>query len=809
MEPKKILFNINDDLKSSVIKYAAYYVDGSKDGVKDGNIDESEKEELTKLLSQNTIYQDELKNEAPDIAKIFGYTQSAEATVAEEVTKGAESATQKVQPKTEVSKYSTVLTEYTKLRQTGKGPYEAYKKVEEKYEDKDEFKSALNELKVKAKDIDAQIETIDAIGKSETTESSKQVKRDAKATLAQQDGGKIDKWHKRAINGNNTIVTRLSGEDSAMKEVRKGQLYENRAEKIKKDGVTMEAIVDRLGENCPYLQKVTVKNAKGEEKQETLLEAAGFMTQRPDGKYDISVLSDFVKDYGSGADNSQSRQENKAVGEKIILLSKMDTKIEEETGVKLPKYSNKYSKRLVKLTGRHVEKKNIIKPAYANTVGGALAGGLGTAGALFFSGKDIVKGVVTNKNHLDFTLELEGFSNLKSDLTALTNDPEIKKMLEEGTASIATSGTKVNIVVDQKQVQPFMHVASKHYLANALRSGVIGGALGLLSSALSYGESEQEVIPNITECTEYETFAKDMDNMVKHKGVKPVYGEIAKLIAQSFIDDNGVFHCAEMNEFLGKKGSNGSRLNRAELMRALIDRQKELNKPQPPKVEEKKEKPQYTGETRTIEGEVIKTPAPKTNKPEDWRVFASRYDCLIGKDPNFKYEYDTKLKKKVPNKYATTMMKVMQAITDDNYDWARLKDLTLKAMSSKTRKELDGLEGLNYKLLVDLIGYVDKNGKGHYTIVRQNMPKITNVNGKGDCDHEDPSIKIGRQSGGIEKRGKNSTANNTRKGEKRFEGRLKTSDGEVISTDDENVYDSEKANLGKTYKWIEPDEAKF
>ncbi len=802
MEPKKILFNINDDLKSSVIKYAAYYVDGSKDGVKDGNIDESEKEELTKLLSQNTIYQDELKNEAPNIAKIFGYTQSAEATVAEEVTKGAESATQKVQPKTEVSKYSTVLTEYTKLRQTGKGPYEAYKKVEEKYEDKDEFKSALNELKVKAKEIDAQVETINAIGQSKTTESKKQVKRDAKAVLEKQDGGKIDKWHKKAINGNNNVVTWLSGQDSAIKELRGGQLYGNRADKVKQEGVTMEAIVKRLGEDCPYLQK-TEKNGK----QVTLLEAAGLMTVRPDGKYDISKLSDFVYDNGTGADNSQSRQQNKPVREAKLLIAELNAEIKSKTGIDLSKtrIKDKYSKRLVKLTGRHVEHKNIVAQAYENTVGGILASTLGTAGALFFGAKDIVKGVVTNKNHLDFTLELEGFSNLKSDLTALTNDPEIKKMLEEGTASIVTSGTKVNIVVDQKQVQPFMHVASKHYLANALRSGVIGGALGLLSSALSYGESEQEVIPNKTDCKTYDEYVTYIDSMVTNKAVKPVYGEIAKLIAYSFIDDKGVFHCAEMNEFLGKKGSNGSRLNRAELMEALIARRTEFDKPKR-QIEEKKEKPAYTGLERNIEGEVIKQKAPKTEKFEDWGVFASRYKCIEDYDKNFKVDPKTK----DANLYARTMMKVMQAIKDDDYDIVRLQELTQKAMSKNWRAELQNVPGFDFKAYAALRG----NKQTHtFGMTKQNMPTITITDGqmvKSDlCAPTAPLYKIGAQSGGIGKKVNLGDANNSRKGADRYEGHLKTSDGEVISTNDKKVYDSEKANLGKTYKWIEPDKAKF
>lgn len=789
MEPKKILFNINDDLKSSVIKYAAYYVDGSKDGVKDGNIDESEKEELTKLLSQNTIYQDELKNEAPNIAKIFGYTQTVEATTAGEV---------KAVPNTSVTRYSKVLTEYTKLRQEGKGPYEAYKKVEEKYEDKDEFKSALKELEVKAKEIDAQIETIMAIGQSKTTESKKQVKRDAKAVLEKQDGGKIDKWHKRAINGNNNISTWASGQDSPMKEVRGGQLYDNRAEKIKKDGVTMEAIVDRLGENCPYLQKVQVKNIKGEIEQQTILEAANLIKKRDDGKYDISVLSDLVKIGGTGSDNSQSRQQNKTVREQKLNIAEFNVAIKENTknnpnlvgypdGIDLSKtrIKDKYSKRLVRLTGRHVEPKNVLGQVYENTVGGAIAGGLGTLAALFFSGKDIVKGVITNKNHLDFTLELDGFSNIQSSLNSLTNDPEIQKMLQEGTASITTTGTKVNIVIDQTQTQPFMHVASKH-LERAIKGAAVGAAIGLLSSALSYGRSEQEVIPNKTDCKTYDEYVTYIDSLVTNKAVKPLYGEIAKQVALSFTDKNGNMDCNGMNKFLGYEASNGSRLSRAELMRALIDRQKELQKPvqREEQQEQQVEKPKqtYCGTKTTVGGQIEteKAVVPKTPTFEDWGVFASRYQCLENR-PELKGLFSLGKKGNTynPNGFARRMMKIMQAITDNNYDINRLKELT--EISMKNPSQLKNVEGFSYSIYEGLLG---SKKKQTFTAAPQKMPKITVMDKDGKLidacpPSQNPLYKIGKQSGGTGKKVDLGDAHNRRQVAKQDLYMFNTSDNKV------------------------------
>lgn len=763
--------------------------------------------------------------DAEAFKKAMGFTQTTETTVAEKVSETVVQANEAKQPetKTEISKYSQVSTEYKKLRDAGKGPYEAYSAVENKFSDK-EYKAALKELKVKAKEVDAQIETIMAIQQSGSTESKLQVKRDAREVLAQQDGGKIDKWHKKALNGNNNVVTWASGADSAMKEVRRGQLYKNRAEQIKKDGVSMDDIVGKLGDKCPYLQKVTVKDAEGNEKQVTILEAANLIKPREDGKYDISALSDFVGINGTGADNSQSRQENKPVREQKLNIAELNTVIKTNTennpnlvgypdGIDLSKtrIKDKYSKRLVKLTGRHVEKKNILADV-KNAFGGALAGGLGTAGALFLGGKDIVKGVVSNRNYLDLNISLDGVSNIEQTLQNLTNDPAIKQMMDEGLANITASGTNISIVVDKTRTQPFIHAASKHYLSNALRGAAIGGAIGLLASTLEYGKSEMERIPNKTDCKSYDEYVTYLDSLVTNKAVKPVYAEIAKQVAQSFIDDNGNFDCAGFNKFLGDEGSNGSRLNRAELMAALEIRKTKVNKPQKPQ-ETQKQKPEYTGSERTIEGEVKPDgKVNKTDKFEDWGVFASRYHCLEGLEGNerFSLGYNAKTKTYNPNSYTRTMMKVMQAITDGDYDLNRLQDLTQKAMSKNWRSELEKENGFSVNTYAALRG---NSRTRTFGMDRQNMPTITQVDGnnvKVDiCTPDNPLYKVGKQSGGTGKKANIGDVTKYRKEADRYEGGLRTSDGQSIQATDHNDYDNKKKKLGQTHTWVDPQKAKF
>ena len=156
-------------------------------------------------------------------------------------------------------------------------------------------------------------------------------------------------------------------------------------------------------------------------------------------------------------------------------------------------------------------------------------------------------------------------------------------------------------------------------------------------------------------------------------------------------------------------------------------------------------------------------------------------------------------------------MKVMQAIEDDNYDLDRLQDLTVKAMSKNWRAELSKEQGFSLDKYAALRG----NKKNHrFAMDRQNMPTITIVNGENvrtdACPpSKKPLYKLGKQSGGKGTKVNLGDAHNTRKGEDRYEGGLRTSDGKTINAQDHTDYDTKKKELGKTHKWVKPEEAKF
>ena len=545
MSNEKIVFNISDFQSARLQGFATAFDTDGEEG-----LSLAEREKLQNALNGNASMKAELAKESDDVKELFGLTTTAktEAKVA-------------TNPNKDLENYSKAKQEYIELRKAGKGPYEAYKEVKKAHKDDKEFKHAIKALKNYAKNVDSQIDTIEEIGKSEATKS-KQVKRDAKAGLAAKDGGKIDKWHKRAVNGSNNFVTWVSGEDSAMKEIRKGQAWGNRAKQIEKDGVSMEDIVKKLGKNCPYLQ--TTESGK------TLLEEAGLIKKREDGVYDITELSHFIQNMGTGGDNNQSRQENKSVREAKLNIAELNTLIKEKTGVDLShtRIKDKYSKRLVRLTGRHVEKKNVLGAVYANAVGGALAAAAGTVGALLLQRRDVTIVRNSNTNYLELNLNIEG-ANIGDLYDSFIQDEAFAGLIDKGEAALTQTSEGIQVIIDQRNAEEFVRIADKHLLSNALKSAAIGGAIGLLASALTYGKSEQEVIPHVTDCKTLDEFNTYIDSMVTNKGVKPLYGEIAKRIAVAFSNADGTIKCDEMNKFLGYQASNGSRLNRAELMAAL------------------------------------------------------------------------------------------------------------------------------------------------------------------------------------------------------------------------------------------------
>ena len=852
------------DLQSAKLQQEATNIDKYL-GNNDGAIDKRrETKKLQALLNGDAALKAELANENDDIKKMFGYTGSVQAqqtqaaaqqaAAQQEVkeTVKADEAEEKQEDKATSAKQKGEEVKDAYYRYRGVDPYtreklldeagnpvkglspkEAYEAVEEAYKDNKEYKHAVKDLKKYSIDAEAKLVVVDAISRAES-KKSKDVKKDAEEILKAE--GNWDKHTKKALNGNghNWWVNALdwaSGKSSDMKLVRKAQAAGNKAKDKADDVITKEDFTKAIGKRSPLFKEddqynmVIQKLVNPDNRKEQLV-------KKVDGGYDISALSAFISSQ-IGSDNTLSRQENKADAELEAIRSEF-----RKQGVNLSKED---TKQLVKFCGYRVERKNYAKTVYDTTLGGGIAA-LGTAGALATQARDVVRGTVSNHNYLELNLITD-----QSSIATMLNDPNMKKLIDDGAAQITEVTGGVQVILDQNYAQEYFHVASRHIGMNVLKSAAIGALVALAASLLEYGPSEKDVFSTRfkngpADCEEeyvpktYEEFVRYVDSrkelkddqklalkqiavfFIEEENGKPATTEleVAKTDEKGLavLDENGkpvIEKVTEMKwdtkgfqNYMNGQAGYTSNLNNVELLRAVQNAPDCLkttvvttdtdNTP--------KEKT-YTGSERTIQGKVIKQKAPKTERFEDWGVFASRYKCIEQYDKNFKiYEGS-----KNANSYARTMMKVMQAITDDNYDLARLQSLTQKAMSANWRSELQNVPGFNFKTYEALRGNKKDNT---FAMDRQNMPTITTVVDNSVVSDicaptEKPLYTIGKQSGGKGSKIGLGDANNQRKGADSYEGGLRTSDGRNISADNHADYENKKQKLAEEgYIWQDP-----
>ena len=198
----------------------------------------------------------------------------------------------------------------------------------------------------------------------------------------------------------------------------------------------------------------------------------------------------------------------------------------------------------------------------------------------------------------------------------------------------------------------------------------------------------------------------------------------------------------------------------------------------------------------TFTGEEICTPVttrtvnidiPKVRSNEDWGVFASRYfDCLQDKDSNVKLVREKGTNNLVPNTYTRTMMKVMQAVNDGNYDLARLQKLTQAAMK-RDYGTLKAEQGFDFNTYYSL-------RKG--AITRQKMPTITSSN--GDCEPEKDPKYTRTYRGGKGQATDVQGDNKTETSGGGYTGTLNDSNGQHFETHDRQEFNNKKVEWEKT-----------
>ena len=750
---------MSKELKISKLQSEALRQLAEKSNVNGGKTLDKAEIMLFKGDAEYQALQAEVAKESDDIKKLLGYETTlstkteAQAVQPQAKAEDAQAKAEDAPAEAKKSPAEEVFDAYKRARgfdpENGgrlegvpeKTVKAAYKEVEAKFQGK-EYKQALKDLKDYAKHIDAQFVADAAIdGVTGETETGK-VKSAAEEALKQRnDGKKMDKWEKHALHDTNNnvfarVLKRASGKHSDEKMHEIAVAARNRSAQKLENKYSQKDFEKAIGKTCPFVQQ-NIVNEDG--KKVNALEAAGLIVDDGKGNYDITNLSAAVG-RALGADYTDNREAHKGESETERVKDEL-----RKAGVDVGKITDRDIRQLVRFCGYKVENKNVATVLWDATAGALLFAGA-TAATAATNPQHVVKIPVNVSQHVEVPIDLGSEQLAKDFMANLETNAELKAALGEA-GSIVQTGAQVLVTVDQLVNLETIIKFSKNILTSAMKGAIIGAGLGLLKGLTDYGASEEGIFPTTLDCTTYEGMERVIDGRVADGVITEAQGLALKLLAVEFIqteEKDGVVRAMtekqpngeceivmDCNGFMKKlrDAAGNDKLNSIEL--ASVPKKysnpfevKQLEKaPCDEPVTEPEKKPEdkyYNSGYHEVK---------KLDKFESWGTFATRYDCLEGQfNPKFKLGYNAKTKQYNPNSYARTMMKIMQAITDDNYDLERLQKLTEAAESGKFA-ELKSEKGFDYNLYKGLRG---NRKDGSYTFDAQKIPTITRKDGNNE-----------------------------------------------------------------------------
>ena len=456
--------------------------------------------------------------------------------------------------------YSEIETAYNKYIGEGKSMDEAFKAVKDEFKDKGSYynryyqksdsywrqdpgwqEGLLSKFEQQRVMGDARLTVYKASDEAKGTKY-REVKKETKENLKAD--GDYNKYTKKALKGELSFGEKISFETSDMKNVLKAQAIENNVET--KLVQSKEDILKVLGEDSPLFEALVAKE---------------LITIQPDGNYNLSRLSAIIDDY-IGAENFASRQlsDFKSIAEQTKITSSLAQKMD------LDNLTTDEAKKLIKLCGYKIEKKNWGK-AIVGTILGGISSGIGGAAAVATNPRATVDSQIIHNSHLEVNINCssEIAEQIKTDYVG-----------QEGvTVNIISTG--VQIVIDKQDIIPLFYQASRHIVKTAMKSAMVGAAIGLLTS-LNKEDGELPITATKIECTTLDEYKKILQNEVKQGAISQKYADALITIAGTFEKD-GEWDCKGYEEFLAVDAAGrGSVLNRAELIVALKDMLIELDK---------------------------------------------------------------------------------------------------------------------------------------------------------------------------------------------------------------------------------------
>ncbi len=461
--------------------------------------------------------------------------------------------------------FDEVRKGYDSLVNSGVNEEEAFRQTKIEFKQKGSYyKDILKDFEDKYIMPKARQTVRDAIYESDATKS-KRVKKDAKETLVK--NGDWNKYTEKALGGENNFGEWISGKDSDMKIARKNKARKNVVINIRENGLTGEEIHDAVDKKRTFLffkKKTQLFEA---------LVSSGLIIDKGNGIYDVTPLSELIGLHvGSNYKMDRTSKDFKALAEKTKTTSALAAATE------LKNLTPKEAKMLVEMCGYEVEGKDLGK-AILGATAGALVNGIGGAIATATNPRYVIDSVITNSNHIELNIKTSG-ETLEELASQFENNGGQVSLIEGG----------IQVIIDQKNVVPLFWKGSKHILNTALKSSIIGAAVGLIAGLKD--DPEKPITSTQFDCTTIEEYEKVLDNEIKQNALKPEYKDALMMVAATFIkedkDGNKYWDCDSYKMFLNKAAGNGGILNREELIGGLEELKKNTEEVKDKPVEEKK-----------------------------------------------------------------------------------------------------------------------------------------------------------------------------------------------------------------------------
>lgn len=402
---------------------------------------------------------------------------------------------------------------------------------------KDEYKDAFKVFEESTVAREARKTVLLAVYDQLDETKWRQVSKEAKALL-KETGEWDDKYVRKAWK--EKIGDPISGEERLSKTASKIQARENNVEQSKIQ--TKEEILKILGKKNEVFEALVL---------------SGLITEKEDGTYDLTVLSDIIGIY-TGADNKINRHAkiDKYISEKLRTTGKLSY------AAKLEDLSEKEAMDLVKLCGYEIEGVNWGR-ALLGALAGGLVGAVSGGAAAATNPKQGINDYYISELNLDFKIEGGSVTNI-SGLEGV-----------EG-VDIINTGNSLRVIINHTDVFHALFEASKFVADTALKSAILPAIIGFISGLEAEGEAA--VTPTTPEDCSIEEYVATV------RKENPEYADVLSALAFMYYDgETGEWNQKEFKDLLNRAASPGGKLNKEELIGAM---KKLYVQPEEPVVEE-------------------------------------------------------------------------------------------------------------------------------------------------------------------------------------------------------------------------------